>query len=267
MPARKWAPPNSASTWRRLQVIRYAPIFDAWLTGKPSLESGQEKANFWSVDSFETEPQKTLIVYGTLADRDAQREAADLLQRKITRRGGNFTVPIKSDSDASDEDLKSHHLLLVGRPATNSVTARLADGLPVRFSPGSFIVRGETYAHPDSAVIAAGGNTLSDRFSVVVFAGLGAAPPGTRSKASRTAPATLAKCASCPRSSPLNLCASPPRRWRRRCRSELNWGRISSLKHHRNSSTTNNGRWSEATASSNTFALIVCHPWSARYST
>lgn len=149
-----------------------AVIFDPWLTGSPTVEAGQQSS--WAVTSFETEPLRTLIVYGTLGDREAQREAAERLQRKITRRGGNFVVPIKSDVDATDDELRNHHVLLVGRPGTNCATERLAGGLPLRFGSGSFVVRGETYAHADSAVIAAGNNPLNDRFSVVVFAGLGA---------------------------------------------------------------------------------------------
>ena len=35
-------------------------------------------------------------------------------------------------------------------------------------------MRNETYAHADSAVVAAGRNQLNDRYSIVVYAGLGA---------------------------------------------------------------------------------------------
>ncbi len=149
-----------------------ASLFEPWLTGKGTLEPSTE--NFWSIDSFEIEPQKSLIVYGTLADRAAQRDAADRLERKIARRFSNFNIPLKADTDVTDEELKEHHVLLVGRPATNAITARLAQGLSVRFGPGSFVVRGDTYAHADSAVITAGANPLNARYSVVVFAGLGA---------------------------------------------------------------------------------------------
>lgn len=148
-----------------------ATLVDPWLTGNVSAESTPE--NFWSIDSFEVEPEHALIVYGTLQDRDAQREAASLLQRKIARRFSNFSVPIKSDADVLDDDLKTHHVLLIGRPSANSVTARQAEGLSVRFGEGSFVVRGEIFANADSAVVVAGANRLSPRHSIVVYAGLG----------------------------------------------------------------------------------------------
>ncbi|MBI3837499.1 MAG: hypothetical protein HY288_06155 [Planctomycetia bacterium] len=150
-----------------------ASLFEPWMTGK-GIKRRADAENFWSIDSFEAEPQHALIVYGTLGDREVEREAAELLQRKITRRANNFSPPIKADKDVSDEDLMNHHILLLGRPSTNSLTARLADGLNIRFGAGSFVVRNETYAHPDSAVVAAGSDTLNPRFSVVVYAGLGA---------------------------------------------------------------------------------------------
>jgi hypothetical protein len=135
---------------------------------------GPEDSNPWAVDSFEDEPQQALIVYGTTADKAAQREAAELLQKNIAARWCNYLVPLKADTDLTLDELKSHHVLLIGRPATNSVTARYADGLGVKFGSQSFTVGNETYAHPRSAILFAAENPLSKRYSLVVYAGNGA---------------------------------------------------------------------------------------------
>jgi hypothetical protein len=145
-------------------------IFAAWMERKAPPFSG----NAWSIYSFEAEPERALIVYGTLGDRAAQREAAQLLARALARRFSNFLIPIQADTDVDEAELAKRHLLFVGRPATNQVTARYAGGLPVTFGPASFAVRNKVYAHPDSAVIAAGENPLNSRYSAVVYAGLGA---------------------------------------------------------------------------------------------
>lgn len=139
-------------------------------------QSGAEHAagNIWTIYSFEAEPERALIVYGTQRDRAAQREAAELLQRQVARRFSNVVLPIRSDNQVTDDELRTHHLLLVGGAASNRITAGCADSLPVRFSQGSFTVRQATYAHADSAVVAAGDNPHNPRFSVVVFAGLSA---------------------------------------------------------------------------------------------
>jgi len=153
--------------------------------GKPALELLQtwlgpgavpsaSSTNIWTIYSFETEPEQALIIYGTAADQAAQKEAAQLLQKNLARRFHNFSVSIKADRDVKEADLNSRHLVLVGRPATNKIAARTCDNLSVSFTPGSFTVRGKTYSHPDSAVIAAGENPLNSRYSVVIYAGLGA---------------------------------------------------------------------------------------------
>lgn len=148
------------------------PFFDAWLMAK-GLPTGPA-GGFWSIDSYEAEPGRALIVSGTVKEGPAQRAAAERLQRAIARRWSNVTVPIVSDRDATSDDLNHHHLLLVGRPDSNAVAAKYATAAPVRFGPASFTLRGETYAHPGTAVIAAGGNPLNPRFELVLFAGLSA---------------------------------------------------------------------------------------------
>jgi hypothetical protein len=147
-------------------------FFSTWLTGKglPADPGG----GIWSIDAFEAEPERALIVYGTVKESDAQREAAEHLQRAIAARWSNVTVPIQADADVADGDLRSHHVLLVGRPDSNAIAARFAKAVPLAFGPASFVLRDETYAHPATAVIAAGANPLNRRYEVVLFAGLGA---------------------------------------------------------------------------------------------
>ncbi len=147
-------------------------FFARWLD-EPGLPDDRGEGG-WAVDSFQAEPEKALIVRGTLRDVQANREAADRLQQGIARRWSNVVIPIKADADLTEDDWKAHHVLLIGRPEANAATARCAKGLPVAFGPASFTHRGETYAHPGSAVVAAGPNPATPRFSAVVFAGLGA---------------------------------------------------------------------------------------------
>ncbi|MFM9966500.1 MAG: hypothetical protein ACKV2Q_35430 [Planctomycetaceae bacterium] len=132
----------------------------------------------WSIHSFELEPENALIVFGTgeRAARDAiaNREIAERLQHAVARRFGNYHVPLKTDRDVTDEDLKSQHLLIVGEPSTNSLLLRATVKSDVKFVSQSFVLRGETYADHDSAVIAASENPWNSRYSVVAFAGLSA---------------------------------------------------------------------------------------------
>ena len=174
---------SSAAFFEAAEKAHGKPLGDlkaAWLNGdalsKLSADARARKASgrFWSVDSFERQLDKTLIVYGTIAEADSQREAAQALQRKLAGRWANITLPIKADTDVTDSMIKDSHILLVGRPATNRLTARLAKALPVGFGTASFTLAGETYAHPQTAIVAAGPSPLAADRSVVIFAGLSA---------------------------------------------------------------------------------------------
>ena len=147
-------------------------FFDHWLkeTGLP----GSPEAGTWAVDSFEEEPEKALIVYGTVKDVQANSEAARRLRKGIATRWSNVIVPIKSDAEVTEDDWRSHHILLVGRPSANSAVDRASKNLPVAFGPASFTLKGDAFAHPGTSVIVAGDNPLNPRYEVVVFAGLGA---------------------------------------------------------------------------------------------
>jgi hypothetical protein len=142
----------------------------------------QNNGGAYSVHSFLIEPKKTLIVYGTADETPTNKEAAKILQQAIRQSWCNVTVPIKTDKEATEEDLKSHHLLLIGRPDCNSLVQRFQAELPVDFGSRSFRVRQDNYAHALSAVIAATDNPSNRRYSMVVIAGLSA--ESTRSAAS-----------------------------------------------------------------------------------
>jgi hypothetical protein len=128
----------------------------------------------YSVRSFADELESVLIVYGTTADAAANKEAAYDLQRRIRDAWSNVTVSVEPDDAATDDELATHHLILIGRPAANRATKALASAFPVRFGPASATVNGELYAHERTAVIAAGANPKNGRYSAVVVGGLSA---------------------------------------------------------------------------------------------
>jgi hypothetical protein len=145
-------------------------LFDSWVSGT----SGSTEGAPYTILSFNAEQEESLIVYGTAAEEPTNREAAEALQKAIREQWSNRTVPIKSDKEVSHGDLRTHHVLLIGRPDSNLVIDRYRKLLPIPFGSRSFVVRGKTYAHPGSAVIVALENPLNKRYSLVVLAGLSA---------------------------------------------------------------------------------------------
>ncbi len=126
----------------------------------------------FTILTFDTEVDKTLIVYGTLDEEIDNREAAKTLQYSLRRREHNIKPTIKMDTEVTDNDLRNNHLLLIGRPSTNSLVKRFQKILPVTFGSQSFEVQEQVYAHPESAVIMAIENPFNQRYSVVTVAGL-----------------------------------------------------------------------------------------------
>jgi hypothetical protein len=139
-----------------------------------SLDSSGIDGGAFSIGSFLSEQEQSLIVYGSADEVPTNREAAKALQKAVRESWQNITIPIKSDKEVTEAELKSHHLLLIGRPDSNALVERFRKNLPIPFGSRSFVVRGKTYAHPGSAVIAAADNPLNPRFSLVVLAGLSA---------------------------------------------------------------------------------------------
>jgi hypothetical protein len=152
-----------------------------------------QEGGAYGVLSFLQEPKQTLIVYGSRDEVPTNKEAAKALQQAIRQSWCNVTVPIKTDKEVNDADLKNHHLVLIGRPDSNSVVRDLESALPINFGTRSFTVGQDHYAHAGSAVIAASDNVFaandfgsrelsvgnsaianSKRYSAVVIAGLSA---------------------------------------------------------------------------------------------
>lgn len=148
-------------------------ILDRWLT--EDVQADFKSLNPWTIFAHEVEPDRVLIVYGTVRDRAAQKEAAEHLQKEIARRFSNVLPSLKSDEAVTDEELSSHYLLLVGRPATNRVSARIVEkstNFSARFGEQSFVLDAETYAHPQTSIVVAAENPFNSRYSAVMFAGL-----------------------------------------------------------------------------------------------
>ena len=139
----------------------------------------------WPVSAFRRDLKHTIIIYGTDVDEVGNHIAAEKLREGMIQQWEHEVLPIMPDTLASDDVLRGHHVVLIGRPACSELIARLTSGLPVKFGADSFVVRGQLYANSDSAVIEAGSNPLDGRYSVVCIAGLS---PGATLSAAKILP-------------------------------------------------------------------------------
>src|SRR5207244_3682342 len=122
-------------------------FFDEWLNASGLPTSAGRSGGAYSLMSFDAEREETLIVFGTRDEEAGNRAAAEELQRLVRTRWSNQTLPIKADKDVTDADLKSHHLLLIGRPDCNALTERFRTALAVTVRLPSFVAPQEPVRH------------------------------------------------------------------------------------------------------------------------
>ena len=95
---------------------------------------------------------KSLVVYGTQVPAEtASNKLAAQWHAQVNERTA-VDYPVKADVDVTPEDLRTHTLILVGRPETNAVTAKAMTALPVTFDARGVTVRGKRHDGPSVGV-------------------------------------------------------------------------------------------------------------------
>ncbi len=111
-----------------------------------------------------------VIVYGTQADAGSNRYAAEQLQKDFLGRYQS-EVPIYKDFEASDDVLRHHDVVFVGRPESNSALATWSAKLKLDYSGAAFEIDGDVHASEREALILAASNPLDDTHMVLIVAG------------------------------------------------------------------------------------------------
>jgi Phospholipase B/Carbohydrate binding domain len=111
-----------------------------------------------------------LLVYGTLAEAGANRYAAEEMQRHFYRTL-ETQVPIRKDFELTEADLRTHDVVFVGRPETNSALAAFNAKLGLDSSGGLFRISGQDHASETEALAFAATNPLDRRHMALVLAG------------------------------------------------------------------------------------------------
>ncbi len=116
-----------------------------------------------------------VVVYGTQVA--AHVEANRSVGEHMGHAGGiaDIDYPVLADTDATEDALRGKSLILVGSPAENLVTAKLASGLPIKFEPNAFVVHDRRFEGDTVGVSFIAPRPDATNEYVVVHAGLGEA--------------------------------------------------------------------------------------------
>ena len=145
-----------------------APFFDRWLraTGLP----GETAGPMYVAGDIIRRLRSAMIVYGTTTEAGANRYAAEQLQKRFLD-SFESAVPVVKDFDALESELKSHDIVFVGRPETNSVLSAWRDKLGLDYSGATFRLDGEDRGSESQGIVLAFANPLDDSRMALVFAG------------------------------------------------------------------------------------------------
>lgn len=145
-----------------------ASFFDAWLngTGLPLDPGGPA----YLASDIVGRAASTLIVYGTMRDAGANRYAAEQFQKQALD-WFESAMPIRKDFELTDEELRNHDIVFIGRPESNSALERLASRIHLQYDGAVFNVRGANHASEYEALQFAATNPVDQRRMVLVIAG------------------------------------------------------------------------------------------------
>ncbi len=112
-----------------------------------------------------------LMVYGTM-DK-AEEFLSKRLLRQMAGETSGVTIhrPIKADHEVTDEDLKTHSVVIVGTPKGNALLGKMADALPIQIREGAVVVGQKKFEGWANAAAFIYPNPLNPDRYVVVYTG------------------------------------------------------------------------------------------------
>jgi hypothetical protein len=115
-------------------------VFDA-LSDFPSAT-----ARHHAFSSFAEDFSRTLIVYGTARQLEANHTLALRFQAVLADAFSEDLPRVVQDAEVGDAELADHDLFVIGDPRDNALLARVLPGLPVEAGPGHFRFQGRAYS-------------------------------------------------------------------------------------------------------------------------
>ena len=103
-------------------------------------------ARHHAFSSFAEDFTRTLVVYGTGRQIEANHTLALRFQQVLADAFSEILPPVVPDAEMDEEDLAAHDLFVIGDPRDNALLARLLPKLPLEAGPGFFRFQGATYA-------------------------------------------------------------------------------------------------------------------------
>jgi len=126
--------------------------------------------DFYIWRNFIDDFHRTLIVYGTGRQDEANHTLARRWQQTLADAYVEILPPLVKDSELTEEQAASHDLIVIGTLEDNRWFSRLETDLPVDFAGNSFRWEGATYSNPDQGLFLVVPNPVDPNRVVYVVA-------------------------------------------------------------------------------------------------
>jgi hypothetical protein len=143
-------------------------FFELWLN-QPGLPGDKGGPTYLASD-ITARMGSALIVYGTMQDAGSNRYAAEQFQN-MALNWFESEAPIRKDFELTDEDLRTHDVIFIGRPEANSALASIAARIGLDYTGALFRIDGTEHASEYESLEFAAGNPLDPKRMVLVLAG------------------------------------------------------------------------------------------------
>ena len=115
-----------------------------------------------------------IVVEGTAGDAEGNariQEAVKALQEQYGQQFFGASFVLKKDSEITDEDTRTHSLVLVGNPESNGVWGKLQADLSAKLTPEGLTMEGQTYPKADAFDVITRNPANMDYYVLLIGAG------------------------------------------------------------------------------------------------
>jgi len=121
----------------------------------------------WS--NFFDDYSNTIIVYGTKRQIEANHTLALRFSKTLADKFTETLIPVKKDSEVSEEDLAQKDFIIVGNVADNNLTDAINNKLSLSINKNSFEWLGKSYSNSDHGLFISSPNPFNKKKAIYLF--------------------------------------------------------------------------------------------------
>lgn len=129
------------------------------------------KENYFTFSNFTDDFSRTLIVYGTSRQIEANHTLALRFQKMAADRFTETLLPVRKDSETGTDELSGNDLVILGSPADNQLMKAVLEKLNISCDKNMFRWNGKVYGSADDGLFAAYPNPYNPSRTVYIFLG------------------------------------------------------------------------------------------------